>query len=310
MKHTIKFLLTISFILLLISVSSKAQMWAPSGAKWYYTFDSFGTAGYIKIEYSKDTLIYDNSSPYQFRNCQKLSKTFFSYNHFNGNLDTISLGNEYTWSNDDTVFIYKHNKFYVLYDFSAQPGDTWIIPETYNMWGMCDSVGEIRVVSVGDTILNSKTLRYIITEPQNHSHWVLFGKIIEKIGPLMYMLPEQNCILDYMEGGPLRCYQDNVFQYTTSIAPYCDYITGIKEPDDYSLMIYPNPAIHTLTIKCQPSELYDIEITSIHSTKIREYFNIGNGMTIKLNGIEPGFYILSLRNVRLNIIKTKLQVIL
>jgi len=68
-----------------------------------------------------------------------------------------------------------------LYDFSAQPGDSWIVPESYNI-GFCDSVGVVNVVSVGDTIINSESLRYIVVEPEYQTHWVMFGKIIEKIG--------------------------------------------------------------------------------------------------------------------------------
>ena len=241
MKNLTKRLFSLCFLLLMITISLQAQIWAPQGAKWYYTFSNFWITGYISIENTKDTLIYDNTSG-QNRNCQKLVKTFYSYNHINGNLDTISLGSEYTWSNDDTVFIYRHDQFYVLYDFSAQPGDSWVIPETYNFLEYCDSVGVVNVVAAGDTILNSEVLRYIVVEPEDQSHWVLSGIIIEKIGPLWYMLPEQNCILDYMEGGPLRCYQDSVFQYASGIAPYCDFIVGIKEPDNNSFMIYPNPA--------------------------------------------------------------------
>ncbi len=251
MKHFTKLFFSLCFILIL-NLGSKAQIWAPAGAKWYYTFSNFWISGYISIENTKDTLIYDNASG-QFRNCQKLDKIFYSYNHLNGNLDTITIGSEYTWSNQDTVFIYRHNQFYVLYDFSAQPGDTWIIPETYNFLDNCDSVGVVNVVAAGDTILNSEVLRYIVVEPEEQSHWVLFGKIIEKIGPLWYMLPEQACILDYMEGGPLRCYQDSGFQYISGIAPYCDYIVGIKEPDNNSFMIYPNPARYHVKFEVQSS---------------------------------------------------------
>ncbi len=305
MKHFTKLFFSLCFMLIL-NLGSQAQIWAPQGAKWYYSYSAFGLSGYISIENTKDTLIFDHAYG-QFRNCQKLSKTRYSYGF--GGMDTISLGSEYTWSSDDTVFIYRHDQFYVLYDFSAQPGDSWVIPETYNFLEYCDSVGVVNVVAAGDTILNSEVLRYIVVEPEGQSHWVLSGMIIEKIGPLWYMLPEQACILDYMEGGPLRCYQDSIFQYSSGIAPYCDFIVGIKEPDNNSFMIYPNPAIHNLSIKCIPYELYDLAITSIHGKTVMEFFNVGNGTTIDINGIAPGFYILLLRKVNSDIIKTQLQII-
>ncbi len=308
MKKFTKTFFSLSFILLL-AVSSNAQIWAPPGAKWYYSFSNFWITGYVSIEKSTDTLIYDNSGG-QFRDCQKLDKTFYSYNNLNGNLDTIFLGSEYTWSNADTVFIFRHNRFYVLYDFSAQPGNTWIVPETNNLFGeICDSVGVVNVVSAGDTVINAVALRYIVVEPEDQTHWVLFGKIIEKTGPLWYMLPEQACIIDYMEGGPLRCYQDNDFQYISGIALYCDYIVGVQEPEANSLVIYPNPAKHHVTIKCKPNEQYDLEIINSYGKTIKKYHEVGNGMSINLQGIEPGLYFVSLRNIYQNIKNTKLQIL-
>lgn len=302
------------FALLIISVSflrtenAYAQLWAPPNAKWYYSYSNFWITGYVSIEKISDTLILDNASG-QFRNCQKLFKTFYSHNHINGSQDTISLGSEYTWNNDDTVFIFKHNQFYVLYDFSAQPGDTWVVPETYNMFDICDSVGVVKVVFAGDTVINSEPLRYLIVEPEDPSHWALYGTIIEKIGPLYYMLPEQNCVTDIMEGGPLRCYEDNTFQYTSEIAPYCDYLVGMDEPESNPLAIYPNPAEDHLKIKCLPHETFNVEIVNISGQTVGRFYDVENGAPMNLTGLKPGLYMLSLRNENTIVLTTKLQII-
>ena len=306
MKHLIKPFI-VSGIILLLSVCSNAQIWAPSNARWYYSYSNFEIVGYVNIVNTADTLIYDNTND-KFRNCQILNKIFYSYNGITSAMDTTNLGSVYTCSNDDTVFIFKHNRFYVLYDFSAQPGDSWIVPESYNI-GFCDSVGVVNVVSVGDTIINSESLRYIVVEPEYQTHWVMFGKIIEKIGPLWYMLPEQNCWLDFMEGGPLRCYQDNTFQFESGIAPYCDYLVGINETEKQYLNIFPNPATNFLTIECPTQELYNLEITNMYGKTLRKHLSFGNGAVINLTGFEPGLYILSLRNTTSNTLINKLLII-
>lgn len=295
--------------MLLFVVSSNAQIWAPTGAKWHYTFSNFWISGYVSIENTTDTLILDNSTG-QLRNCQKLVKTFWSYNHLNGNRDTILLGSEYTWSNEDTVFIFRHNQFYVLYDFSAQPGDTWNVPETNNEFGgLCDTVGVVNVVSVGDTVINFVSLRYIVVEPEDQTHWVLSGIIIEKTGPLWYMLPEAACIIDYMEGGPLRCYQDSGFQYNTGIAPYCDYILGVQETETNPMQVYPNPATYHVNVTCDPNELYDLRIINIQGQTIKKFHDVGNGMNINLHGIAPGLYFIALSNEQQQASISKLQIL-
>ncbi len=278
----------------------QAQIWSPNGAQWQYSYNMWWVTGYIDIIYSGDTLIYDSIFYNQHVNCQILKKTKYEYNGYNGELDTVALGAEYTYSNSDTVFLYRHNKFYILYDFSAISGESWEIPETYD--SDCDSIGRIKVISNGDTIINSEELRYIDVEPDSASEWSIQGQIIEKIGPVQsYMLPEQYCIPDVYEGGPLRCYQDDSFQYMTGIAPYCDYIVNLEELINDQLKIYPNPAISSIVIECPIFKSYNLRLISILGNSVSNYNGIRNGMIINIEGLLPGIYILYLTDNHSNI---------
>ncbi|NOX47902.1 MAG: T9SS type A sorting domain-containing protein [Chlorobi bacterium] len=237
MKNT---LIVLALFCLLSSESIFAQEWAPEGAEWYYDYDAFEVTGYIRIVSEGDTVINGQL-------CKVLAKTRFTYDYVTGNYETAFMGNEYTWSDTNKVYIYKYGQFYVLYDFSLQTGDSWTIPANY--LGFCDSTGTMVVDSVGSIVVNNDSLRVVYCSPGESSHWFLGSVIIEKIGPLdSYMLPEMTneCgVPDLFEGGPLRCYYDEGFGwYSTGIAAECDYILGVggRDAKGQLLQVYPNPA--------------------------------------------------------------------
>jgi hypothetical protein len=136
-----------------IPVFASSQNWCPTGAKWYYGHTNWFITGYITVEYTGDTII--NSTT-----CNKLLKTFY-YDLYAGlDFDTTILGTEFTYTDSNKVYIFKHNQFYTLNDFSANVGDTWTVPETGHYDG-CDSIGIIRVDSIGTININNMNLRYI-----------------------------------------------------------------------------------------------------------------------------------------------------
>jgi hypothetical protein len=196
-----------------------------------------------------------------------------------------------------------------LYDFSAQVGDFWVVPEIYESG--CDSVGRVNVISVGDTLINSEVLRYIVVAPDTPSDWIMQGLVVEKIGPIdWYMLPEQNCMTDLMEGGPLRCYYDPDFDFSTDIAPYCDFTVGINEADlKNGFSIFPNPAVNTLKINCPTDDTYHLSIKNIFGKTVWESNVITDGERLDVSGFSSGIYIVCLTDNQ-SISKTlKLQII-
>ncbi len=220
-----------------------AQQWASNGAQWHYSYDNFATTGYVHIEYIGDTVLVCESTAKQYQNCKIFNKTRYSFDYLSGNYNTQNLGHEYTWANDDSVLLYRHNQFYVLYDFSAEIGDIWTIPETY--YTGCDTIGKVKVIGVGDTLINSESLRYVILLPEESSYWAIRGMVIEKIGPInWYMFPEgEGCIADLFEGGNFRCYQDDLFEFQSGIVSYCDFV--VSTPENFlerRINVFPNPA--------------------------------------------------------------------
>jgi len=281
----------------------QGQNWSPAGATWYYGFEVWSTAGYYKIEYTGDTIITSIT-------CKKLKKTAYWHDLAFLSSDTAVVGTEYTYADTNKVYIYKHNQFYTLYDFAALPGATWTVPEIKNYAG-CDTIGVIKVDSVGTTVINSETLRYICVSLMDTAQkWGWSAKIVEKIGPIKsysnydYLFPVKfdycGMIVDELiEGGRFRCYSDSSsFAYSSNIAPSCDFITSTNDfsylADDVN--VFPNPNLGTFTIDLGlENNVIELRLTnSVGETIVQKQMNHQNRFTFE--NIPHGTYILSLLN--------------
>ena len=267
------------------SIGVQSQTWAPMGAVWYYSYTNFWIDGYIKIEAGKDTTIMD-------KQCRELVKTLFSYDHVNIVYDTVIMGKEYTYSDNDKVYILRNNQFYTLYDFSAKPGDSWVIPHTFDI--ECDTIGEVIVTDTSSVVVNGTRLRSLTLQAAENSHWMLGSQAYESIGSIdSYMLPELTMlcnILDVFEGGPLRCYEDNTLGYfSTNIASSCDYIAGIsKKKKENTFQLLPNPGTNTLyiqtTLKDAKLEMYDA------NGRLVVQQNINETTSVNTSALNPSMY--------------------
>jgi len=145
-----KLLQTICLILV-FNAFAQAQDFAPIGATWYYTniesFFLYQYEGYIKVESIKDTII-------QGHTCKELTKTRYGTNGSVG-----SIGNEYLYTSGDTVFHLSDNDtFYILYNWGAQVGDTWVT-RTFDLYAQGDVETTIRVDNISTTTISGQTLR-------------------------------------------------------------------------------------------------------------------------------------------------------
>ena len=233
------------FIILVVSLLIKAQVWAPTGATWHYNWVEMAESGYVKIQYASDSIVGGKL-------CKVLKKERYSYDWINQIYSGGVIGYEYTYFENNTVYYYRYGQFFKLYDFTATSGSSWEVAG-WDPPFVCDSTGTIIVDSVGTTIINSFSLNYLNISPGSTSEWSLGERIIERIGSLGYMFPEPICVADVYEGGSLRCYYDDSFglYQIPGYAHTCDYITRIdKNPHRRSdIKIYPIPASSTITIE-------------------------------------------------------------
>ena len=220
-----------------------------AGASWYYDYLNFYVSGYIHIWHTSDTII-------QGMPAGIVKKKGYYYNQHIQSYYQQDLGKEYFSTDGDRVYVYRHEQFYTLWDFSAEVGDSWVIPGSNDMF--CDSTALVTVEETGDTLINGQLLRWFALDyfGDENGQWNYYGKIIERFGAENdYLLPSPTCMADAFEGGPLRCYEDADFGlFETGIAQSCDYLVNTNELEaNMGFTMHPNPATDEVLIHLQTS---------------------------------------------------------
>ncbi len=184
-------------IILGMSIKSIGQSndleWAPIGATWTYFSPFFrGGGSLLTLTSLKDTLI-------ERKICRYISTP-------NQSVEII------LYEQNDTVFTYQDNQFRILYDFTAQPGDT---VEVYAPGEGCENDSyPIRIDSIdniqwGDAMYRVQWISNIFERGCNVSFGGPF--VVEKVGSLVYLLP-QSIIADPPPSLGLLQYSDSSLQ--------------------------------------------------------------------------------------------------
>ena len=226
----------------------KKTEFAPIGAEWYYNYNNFLNVGYVKITSESDTII-DNVF------CKKLVKSIHVYDYVSYNEKKGVFGYEYLTQINDSVMIYSDGEFKKLYDFSAEIGDTLLIPGLGHYEEFTH--GTAVVTGKGFMEFEGESLRYIDLKHLEDTPWQFScyhnydngyntARICEKIGNISgYLLPEKCFIADDEEGGALRCYSEGELNIKFTDEE-CDYVPEKDDVDEISasdiIKIYPNPA--------------------------------------------------------------------
>lgn len=278
------------------SLVTIAQEWAPVGATWHYTerfFMGFTPLeiDYIKIESVKDTVV-DGIT------CKKLTKR-----HNVACADRPYV--EYMYSQNGKVYFYDagFSTFQVLYDFSADQGDSWIIKiKNYTNPDDTDSL-IVTVDSIDFITINEIELKrlYVTNLFLNEvvPNFTYNATIIESIGDLIYMFNffpsfAFACDGNYSDG--LRCYEDSVIGlWETGIADSCTYIkswTGVRNNENSRITIYPNPVEEYIYISSEQISPCRYRILEITGREILSGEIASN--RIMIQNLPKGLYILEL----------------
>ena len=223
--------------LLLLSLQTIAQTndFAPVGARWYY--DGYYIAPprifpYILESVAKETV--------QGKVCSKLVASPKG--------EVPRLDSIYVYTQNDTVYFYSFlsNQFEMLYDFTAEAGDSWIIGGLEAPVSTVTS-DTIYVDSVTQTIING-TLRKV-WHIRNTPIMDWGDRIYENIGNDFLLLPKHGLFDLYV--GDLRCYESA--DDTLHLVSYpCDTFgtwVSTREPGRYQrLTLQPNPATEWISL--------------------------------------------------------------
>ena len=195
----------------IFSFETTAQVWVEDDAVWHYDFYVSGS-GFYKIELGEDTLI-------QNKNCQKYiirKYTFFSQaNGIYLEGPVKDYPSEITHTSGDTVFRFKNDKFYTLFNFGADVGDQWIVDDKPVSDFDCDTLSRVRIVEKGEIEIYGNILRTIRLQTVSGSPRGLDGWVIENMGPIgsQYLFPTGRSCNDStiicFEQYSFKCFEDS-----------------------------------------------------------------------------------------------------
>ena len=286
------------FLILLISLNKIAdsQTWIDSNATWHYNLEELsglGIQGFYKYTYNEDTII-------DGINCQKIACKVYEFYTWPEVvfLDSNSVAEYYTYVSNDTVYYRTNDEFFVLFDFGASIGDTWIISTTNNGNGFCDDTSMVQVVDTGTVTINSQVLRTITLEPVPGSSYGLSGVYNEKFGLMSYgpwhlfprvMECDTNIIVEWYYTS-FKCFEDDSFDLFNPSSTDCEYFLthlGIPNTDSYSISMYPNPVKDMLKIQVPESGI--LSIYSINGQELKQ-LEVNKSTVIDFRNFETGIY--------------------
>jgi hypothetical protein len=283
-----------TILVLFITLNGVSQNFAPPGATWYYSFYGTWSEGFVRLDYTGDTII-------QGIDAQVLTShiTYYFWPSEQTTYDAFS-GYNYTYTDGDSVYLLIGDEFKLIYDFTVMPGDTVFTYLTFiysDSVEYCDSIGRSLVTDIGVDTINGMALRWYTIEEFENSPVNFHGKIFERMGGQIYLFGQPTDCYWIVESAitGLRCYEDDNFEYK----PYsieCDYvITGIDKitKNQNLFSFYPNPANKELTIEVDQG--IQVKMVSIYSYdgKITIEKPISdNTLQIDISELQPGIYLL------------------
>lgn len=252
--------LTLLSLVIIFSVSLHAQNWIGQGATWHYDFWTIGYHGFFKYNYVGDTLIEGNQ-------CQKITEGQYRFYHQpnggyigGGPYDVRSF---FTYNSNDTVYYLQNDTFYILYDFSASIGDSWLLAKG-NGWDSCDYT-YATVVDTGSQVVASKNRRWIQIENNQGAGWYFQGRIYEGIGMVDKLPPsihstlfprsvscDNGAAIEYYMYD-FHCFEDSLTPNYNAMTMDCEYYlihSGIENSTELqSIEVFPNPTQNVFTLK-------------------------------------------------------------
>lgn len=246
----------ITILLILLSILSFGQDWAPIGAKWTYDHD-YGLPPYMTtIESVKDTIVLNKL-------CKLLiTKETDENMRQDGSYywRTWIKSKDVIYKSGDTVYHYNRfdNSFYPLYLLNVKTNDVVLVRKKTEPCSTNDyfcSRFEYIVDSISSISLQGHSLKLIYNSGTKTSDWVFNRSwnmenfpIIDKIGSIKFLFGVSRNFV--MEGGLrcLRCYSDNEISYKANYwSKECDYLrplhgtSSIKDNLVNELVVSPNP---------------------------------------------------------------------
>ena len=287
---------SITILFLFFIISSNAQVWIDQNAKWHYEFWNIASIGYYDIKNTQDTILGGQL-------CRQIEQTQYILPSGATPADTLSLATEYTYVNSDTVFYWKDNQFFTLFNFGANIGDQWLIGINDPSMGQfaCNDSSFVEVTNTSSITINSMNYRTITLTTVNNSSLGLEGTFVERFGFMDTNIPSlpfprfMNCdstIVFEWNYVTFKCFEDHSFPIYNPSGEDCVSFTGIQDqiPPSAQLQLSPNPT--TGFINVFSDETGTLMLIDYTGKKIKSY-SISQSKLIDLSSFARGFYIIS-----------------
>ena len=282
-------------IIILLSIHLSAQVWIDAGAKWTYDYWNIGEVGSYTFTYTNDTVIVG-------KQCQEIQIVEYEYvqDQF-GEIYcfVVPMESKFTYSSGDSVFYLFEDKFYLMYDFSASVGDTWII--AIDEFHTCKDTAVVRVAQTGTININGHQLRTITLETISESIYGINGICIERFGNEIHNWQEngygpfpgyQSCDGALLEVNiyNFRCFTDNTFgTYNPRNIP-CDTLTGLFESEIYNFEFYPNPTKGDIIFTENDYYQLEIQIYNMAGQRMKQFYLNQPERNINISDLNDGVY--------------------
>ncbi len=298
------------YLFLLIAFLSSnviGQVWVDKGAIWHYDFWTVGAHGFDRYSYVNDTLL-------DGHNCQVIEGESYAFTTNSSNVSVLLWHNildaQYTYVSGDTVFYRKNGKFFVLLNFGANIGDSWVIDDT-NALGWCDDTSRVVVTDTGHMVINSIAYRTITLQPTSNSPYGLKGAYVERFGnidtayaPFQYPFPAgYQCdsipgIVEWLFY-KFKCFEDSTFTMYNPLGQDCEFdLThlGISESDPSELLCYPNPTQGLIFIANEFGDELRLQLYNNQGALLRTIEVSDKLIQIDLSLFPSGLYLLNIQS--------------
>lgn len=263
----------IILILLLLPLLASSQNWIEKGTVWHYDQVMNGI-GFHKFMYNEDTLIDGHL-------CQKIIDSCFTFfEQPNGVVLYAGVTDgptHYTYNNNDSVFCYRDSTFYLLYNFGAHIGDSWVI--STDTMGGCDT-SVVMVVDTGSMVINNEIKRWVDLTTNSGAGFILNGRILEGVGtidgfnvvsPLFAVdIPCDTNIIICFYFYHFKCFSRNDTLIYNPSGKDCEYYLIHSAIDELNstnkIKIYPNPARNQISFVFGSENTMDIEMLYIYNS--------------------------------------------
>lgn len=241
--------LLIIFTFICLSSLAQSPIWTKGNAVWHYQFSNRHDMGFIKVWENGDTTLLG-------RQCTKLKAEKHSLMLAGPNAGNMVLITDYiggaVYASNDTIYYWDTDHFSVLYNFSAQENEQWLLQTGGTPGFSCNDTSVCMVQFVGTITIDGQNYPELTLGNSSDAAFYLEGKVNTRFGSSEgYLLPlVRTCDTtenEWEDQISFVCFQDDSLFYNPT-GQACYYSLDLNESEINKISVFPNPASDRITV--------------------------------------------------------------